>query len=591
MSRTSGRRFPWPTFLIPLVLMAWARYGAVDLAMASFDSATLYAGPYRSALPPGPSGAPIADQVVLVVVDGLRQDTSQSMEFLNEMRSRGSDRTVVVGQPSLSYPGWTVIGTGAWQEASGFASNYVDRPIEVDSLLAAVGRTGGTSAIVGSEGWDQLYRDQAGLVRIVAAPETYDSRETVLDHDRRVSEEALRLLAEAPTVLLVHFPSVDTAGHGWGGASAEYAAAAAQVDDLIRSLAGNLDLTRVALFVTSDHGHTDPGGHAGSEPEVLNVPLVGIGAGIKPGEYPSATQADIAPTLALLLGAPIPSHNQGRPLLDQIRGSEALLAARTVDVADQVTARYQNMIEIADPGTEGPDTALLEEARTALAEGRIGESLLLALQAIDRAEARWGEVRADRLDRERAGRAAVALALLLPAALYGWWWRRRGWNGWAPALGAALYLLVWNANYHGLQRLTYSASWFNNDSDIEPFLMARVIEALIASAAAVLLVAFLRRRQNSGEIARDSAHTLLLIGLAQMVQILIFYVAWGATYTWHLPDFSWGFKYYLDVIQTTASWPMTEAPAAAILVGLAPVVAWLIRTIEAGFRRTAGPPA
>ncbi len=227
----------------------------------------------------------------------------------------------------------------------------------------------------------------------------------------------------------------------------------------------------------------------------------------------------------------------------------------------------------------------------ALAEGRPSDSRLLALRAIDRAEARWLEVRADRLSAERAGRAGVAMALLLPAVLYRWWWRRRGWNGWAPALGAAVYLLLWNANYHWLQRLTYSASWFNNDADIEPFLTARGIEALIASAAAVLLVAVLRRRQKSGDIALDAAHTLLLIGLAQMVQILIFYVAWGVTYTWHLPDFSWGFKYYLDLIQTTAAWPMPAVPAAAILVALAPVVAWLIRTIEAGFRRTARPAA
>ncbi len=154
MRRTSGRRFPWPIVVIPLVLMAWARFGAADLALVSFDSATLYAGPYRSSLPPGPGGEPIVDQVVLVVVDGLRSDTSESMDFLTEMRARGSDRTVVVGQPSLSYPGWTVIGTGGWQEASGFASNYVERPIELDSLFSAVGRAGGTSAIIGSVGWE-----------------------------------------------------------------------------------------------------------------------------------------------------------------------------------------------------------------------------------------------------------------------------------------------------------------------------------------------------------------------------------------------------------------------------------------------------
>jgi len=149
-------------------------------------------------------------------------------------------------------------------------------------------------------------------------------------------------------------------------------------------------------------------------------------------------------------------------------------------------------------------------------------------------------------------------------------------------LAAVLYSVLWNVNYHLIQRLTYSTSWFNTDETILPFLTARVIEALIAIVIVTLLVGIVRRNAPPGEVVRDAVHAMLAIALLLMVQILVFYVLWNVVFEWYLPDFTLGFKYYLDVFQTTVFWPLTPLPLAAVLPLLALGVARIARLVRRG---------
>jgi hypothetical protein len=89
-----------------------------------------------------------------------------------------------------------------------------------------------------------------------------------------------------------------------------------------RALA-RVDLSQDAIIVTADHGHTNRGGHGGVEPEVMYVPLIAAGAGIKPGASANdARLIDIAPTVAALLGIPAPGHGLGRTL-DELLDTDA----------------------------------------------------------------------------------------------------------------------------------------------------------------------------------------------------------------------------------------------------------------------------
>lgn len=575
-----GRVENWPILIIPLLLMAWARFGATALGVASFDSATLYAGPYREALPPGPEAQPVVSNAVLVVIDGLRADTSLQLTTLNRLREQGASRIALAGQPSLSLPGWTVIGTGAWQETSGITSNYVERPVEIDTIFAAARRAGHSTAIVGSTAWDQLYGAELDhIFTIESPPDAYTSVQSNLAADRRVLSAALDLLDSPPGLMLVHFLSVDSAGHGFGGASPEYLQSAEGVDSMIGELVDKIDLDRTALIVTADHGHIDTGGHSGPEPVVIQVPVISAGSGIQEGEYPPAQMADLAPTIAALLGTSIPAHNLGWPLFDQLEIPAQLMAERAIDAAEQTADRYDAMLSaIGSPGRV--DRTLILDSQAAMDAGAYEQAASLARMSSTAAADTWNENRSARLARERMLRAGLAILILIPVILYALYWRRKGWNGWAPTLGAAIYLLLWNANYHLVQDLTYSSSWFNTDEVILPFLTDRVIEALLALAIAVVVIAVLRRKGPALELTRDIVHTELTVAIALLLQILFFFVAWGVLFEWHLPNFTLGFKYYLDVFQSTLFWPQTALPAAILLPLLGLGFAWFARRLE-----------
>src|SRR5262249_41662307 len=100
---------------------------------------------------------------------------------------------------------------------------------------------------------------------------------------------------------------IDRAGHHGDVTGPEFDAAARQDDADLGRLVAELDLTKDALIITADHGHRDAGGHGGDEPECMSVPLVAIGAGIQPGQFGRARLVDVAPTMATLLGLPLPA--------------------------------------------------------------------------------------------------------------------------------------------------------------------------------------------------------------------------------------------------------------------------------------------
>ncbi|HYH47127.1 MAG TPA: hypothetical protein VEG34_15710, partial [Thermoanaerobaculia bacterium] len=79
--------------------------------------------------------------------------------------------------------------------------------------------------------------------------------------------------------------------HSFGAGSA-YLKAVARADAALGRLAAAAG-PETALLVTSDHGVTDRGGHAGPEPEVLTVPVVTAGPGMPRGRLGELRQQDL----------------------------------------------------------------------------------------------------------------------------------------------------------------------------------------------------------------------------------------------------------------------------------------------------------
>ena len=123
--------------------------GSLYLAKTSWDSVDRYQ-PLHAVHADLADGEPLAQRVVLIVLDGIRLDVSRHMEFLASLASKGSSGISRAGLPSLSNPGRATLATGAWPEISGVTSNTPISPPTVDSVFSLAAKAGIPRAAAGS---------------------------------------------------------------------------------------------------------------------------------------------------------------------------------------------------------------------------------------------------------------------------------------------------------------------------------------------------------------------------------------------------------------------------------------------------------
>jgi hypothetical protein len=546
------------TLLLP-ALLVWLGLLARDVAGAALRDFTTYDTPFR--VPPVgvPTGKALARQVVLVLVDGLSLRASRGLPFLDELRAKGADFDGLAGEPSLSLPGRAVLLSGARPEVNGQLTNYNPRPIKVDHVFAAAKQQGLLTALAAGRSGGLLFGPslQRGVV-YGKDPETapLGAYEASLREQARQSQALLDRFRGAPGFVMIELHLVDKAGHGWGARSEEYRRAAVQVDEAIRSLAARLELAQDALVVTADHGHVAAGGHGGPEEDVVHVPLVLAGAGIRAGVRGSCRHVDVAPTLSALLGLPVPGSNQGRPLLEAL----ALEAGGRVEVLQAVVAQRERFVEnyvyrlatLEDPQAR---SRMLEPDEVEAPEGADEAWYVARLDALDKREADARSART-MLEAEARSRPALVLVfgpLLLAAVLAGLRLvsaRELGRAGLAAAAGVLLYHAALPA-----AGLAYSFTAVNKDEQLSAFFTRDMAVGLAACAAAVFAGAW-RERRASGAGLFDLARSAWLV-TAVFCHAFVVKMAWvfweqGASVRWRLGDMYWAFGFYLDLLVVMA---------------------------------------
>ncbi len=256
--------------------------GGVFTAGAIWNSVTDYRPPppHHPDLEPGPA---LTNRLVLVVLDGIRADVVQEMEFLKQAAEHGASWTLETVQPSLSNPARAVLSTGTWPELSGVTNNGKYSPPPVDSIFSLARRAGIPTVAAGSSFWrrafgnhiDDLITNRAKRLRHGAPPAELTAWQQGLCTDYI---EALR--RHDSGLLVTGLFAADAAGHDFGGESTEYVEVARAVDACLASLVEALDDGKTTFVVTSDHGHIHHrghGGHGGLEPEVTLCSLGCLG--------------------------------------------------------------------------------------------------------------------------------------------------------------------------------------------------------------------------------------------------------------------------------------------------------------------------
>lgn len=494
---------------------------------------------YRSPLHgnPPPPGEPLLPEeapshtrrVVFVLVDALRVDTASDpavMPVLGELRKRSAWATMHSRPPSYSDPGYSVLFTGAWPELNdGPAMNaeYEDTPTWTqDNLFSAANRRGLKTAVSAYHWFEKLIPQEA--VSDSFYTPGYDQ-----EADRQVVDVAIPWLRSLDHQLVfIHLDQVDTAGHYEGGPMDErWKQAARRVDGLLAEILAELDLTKDTLLVVSDHGQIDRGGHGGDEAVVLQEPFILAGAGVVPGAYEDINMADVAPSLAALLGTNIPASNQGRVLVEMLDLPAEVIAA----LPEALTAQQTRLL------------AAYQAAVGSQVELEPGEDI------VARHQAALESARDQRLKAERLPR--VILAALLVLTLFGWLiWKRREELPWY-ILGGLVYLLLFNLRYALIDVRTYSLSSVASPNDLILYTTSTAAMALLVSwiVSALMHGVF---RWTPRQAAIWTLDLSLFTAFLLMLPVLWSYVLNGTLVTWTLPHFPSLFQGFMSLIQILA---------------------------------------
>lgn len=285
---------------------------------------------------------PSFERVILMVIDGLpaevvlgKDDQPPSKIWMEAMPYTQSllVNGMAIGYhakaapPTVTMPRLKAMVSGAIGGFLDVAFNFNTQALLDDNLLGQFLNIGWRMVMLGDETWLKLF---PGIFTRHDGVSSFYVKDTVeVDHNvsRHLKDELER---KDWNLLILHYLGLDHVGHIGGRNSILMAPKLKEMDDVIKMihlssvlLQGD-DRGETLLCIVSDHGMTHSGNHGGSSYEETDSLALFVGLNVNISDYASATrntayQVDIAPTLALLSGVPIPKNSVG------------VLIAKTVD--------------------------------------------------------------------------------------------------------------------------------------------------------------------------------------------------------------------------------------------------------------------
>ena len=330
---------------------------------------------------------PIANHTVVVLIDGLRYDTAL--------------RIAKEGKGILS----TIYNEGAWFEKVETVFPSISPVVRASALTATLPEIHGYTGY-GVENYNlslnldfnvfKLAGERGYTTAIIADPlaggEFWKWVDEVIENKWLLDEEVHNLFinliekGDLPNLIYVCYVDTDTAGHKYGGISSEYYNTALNASIFIEEdfekfyNATNGD----AIFIVfSDHGHTDKGGHGGTEREVMHSFLGFIGKNvIKAHIYEEIKIYQIGATVSFILGIPLPKYSILPPIFDAFNTSAERVAGYKIHFAhlkiNQIRGLAEEIGRLSDvEGRISELNSTLSEAYKAYGDGNytLAESL------------------------------------------------------------------------------------------------------------------------------------------------------------------------------------------------------------------------
>ncbi|KAK4250523.1 GPI ethanolamine phosphate transferase 2 [Corynascus novoguineensis] len=324
--------------LIPAAILVFATgffpYKPLLPGLATYDTVVDYGDP---------PAAPF-DRVVFMVIDALRSDFVYSENsgflFTQSLIRDGAALpfTAHATSPTVTMPRLKAITTGSIPSFLDVVLN-IDEGDESSSLASqdtwlAQMKAKGTGKLVmyGDDTWLKLF--PGTFDRAEGTTSFFVSDFTEVDNNvtRHIAGE---LQNDDWNTMVLHYLGLDHIGHKGGPRSPHMVAKQREMDGIVRQIYTAIDseahLQSTLFVVCGDHGMNDAGNHGASSAGETSPALVFISPKIKALQsnlqspmpedesfqyYSTVEQSDLAPTLAALLGFPVPKNNLGALIPD-----------------------------------------------------------------------------------------------------------------------------------------------------------------------------------------------------------------------------------------------------------------------------------
>ncbi|KAI5860533.1 alkaline phosphatase-like protein [Durotheca rogersii] len=322
-----------------------------------------------------PPDAPF-DRLVFMVIDALRSDfvylNGSGFEFTQRLISDGVaiPFTARATSPTITMPRIKAITTGSTPSFLDAILNFDEA--DTSSTLAAQDtwlaqmKAKGTGKLVmyGDDTWLKLF--PGVFDRADGTSSFFVSDFTEVDNNvtRHVPGE---LRNDDWNTMVLHYLGLDHIGHKTGPRGPNMIPKQREMDDIVRQIYEAMEtqphLQSTLLVFCGDHGMNDAGNHGASSPGETSPALVFVSPKLKaiskpvkvPADfaedfqyYAVVEQSDLAPTLAALLGFPVPKNSLGSFMLDFLdfwpekHDKLQILVRNARQILDIVTATYGN---------------------------------------------------------------------------------------------------------------------------------------------------------------------------------------------------------------------------------------------------------
>ncbi|XP_037385447.1 GPI ethanolamine phosphate transferase 2 isoform X2 [Talpa occidentalis] len=279
---------------------------------------------------------PLFSKVVIMLIDALRDDFvfgSKGMKYMpytTYVMEKGESYSFVAEAkpPTVTMPRIKALMTGSLPGFIDIVRNLNSPALLEDSVIGQAAAAGKRIIFYGDETWVKLFPKH--FVEYDGTTSFFVSDYTEVDDN--VTRHLDGVLGRRDwDVLILHYLGLDHIGHVFGPSSPLVGRKLREMDGVLMKVHTALlseekeTLSPTLLVLCGDHGMSETGSHGASSREEVNTPLVLVSSSFarKPGDVrrpEHAQQTDLAATLAVGLGVPIPESSVGRLLLPVVEG-------------------------------------------------------------------------------------------------------------------------------------------------------------------------------------------------------------------------------------------------------------------------------